>query len=467
MKITRTHILTGKGRSDRPFLVMMNLLMIIFSMIIGGCGHVGRQGDLPALMKAYRRYGDSLAKSNRYLEAVVSYGNAMVLAEKGGQWLFAAEVAKEKGDMLRLNCQWHDAAVMAQREQKFLKRSLSSSSRSMGKASQALVAEAKRSSLQRQIADGYSAGEIMKALLLSSQLMTMERKTGVDSLCYALMLSETDQPDLAWKYSRVDTVFRNTPLYYTLLANIFTARGDFEGACKAYRQREALGPGSIGSESFPCLAEPSVVDQLEINRKLNEQRVSEAYRNIIFLILPLLLLIGVGCWYLLHSYEKWKKDSEDKISLVEQAYEEMRLKKEKHHSEIVSKLFSSQYALMDEIGNLVSCSRDSSAARKKVADKVDRLLNEMKVGGDQLDEMIRQADEHYGGVYSDLKRDLPNLKDADYKLYLFSLYRLSPLTIALLLGDQKVNAVYDRKRRLKDKIKTLPDVQARRYLSYL
>ena len=65
------------------------------------------------------------------------------------------------------------------------------------------------------------------------------------------------------------------------------------------------------------------------------------------------------------------------------------------------------------------------------------------------------------------RSDVVGLKEADYCLYLFSVVDLSVITIAVLLGEEKIEAVYNRKARLKLKIKQLDRGKADKYMAYL
>jgi hypothetical protein len=68
---------------------------------------------------------------------------------------------------------------------------------------------------------------------------------------------------------------------------------------------------------------------------------------------------------------------------------------------------------------------------------------------------------------SDFRRDLPGLKDDDYKLYLYSILGFSASTIELFLKESKVENVYNRKARLKNKINQLEQSKREMYLSCL
>ncbi len=66
------------------------------------------------------------------------------------------------------------------------------------------------------------------------------------------------------------------------------------------------------------------------------------------------------------------------------------------------------------------------------------------------------VNEHYAGAFDWLKAAYPGIKDVDYKLYVYTALGFSAGAVALLLGIDKVSIVYDRKRRLKARLLSLP-----------
>ena len=62
---------------------------------------------------------------------------------------------------------------------------------------------------------------------------------------------------------------------------------------------------------------------------------------------------------------------------------------------------------------------------------------------------------------------MPNLKEADYLLFLYTTLGFSITAIALFLNEEKVDAVYNRKARLKNKIRNLGTSKYELYAKYL
>lgn len=85
----------------------------------------------------------------------------------------------------------------------------------------------------------------------------------------------------------------------------------------------------------------------------------------------------------------------------------------------------------------------------------------------KIENLERMVDKNCDNVISDLKKDLPGLKEADYNLFLYSILGFSTSTIALFLKEEKLTSVYERKRRLKDKIKQLNSIHRDNYLDFL
>lgn len=80
--------------------------------------------------------------------------------------------------------------------------------------------------------------------------------------------------------------------------------------------------------------------------------------------------------------------------------------------------------------------------------------------------MEKHVDKIYNNVFTSFRQDFPSLKDNDYRLFLFIILGLSNAAISLLLKEEKLSAIYERKRRLKEKIKNLPQEKQEMYMFF-
>ena len=135
-------------------------------------------------------------------------------------------------------------------------------------------------------------------------------------------------------------------------------------------------------------------------------------------------------------------------------------------SSIIRELLASKYELLEELCNIIiSCSNPRSA-RQRIAESVTTLIDNLSIRSDKIIAMEHQVDTMYDNLFSDFRKDLPSLKDADYRLYLFTIFGLSNTAISIFLKEDKLTAIYDRKRRLKDRIRQLDPTKCARYMAF-
>lgn len=204
-----------------------------------------------------------------------------------------------------------------------------------------------------------------------------------------------------------------------------------------------------------------------------------------------LIILGLGFLVLLLSYFfhlyilKQKREIEDSVLLAEALKEQLSLEVSKHEMTVVSsnrkieeydkkisdakttikELLSSKYEVLEDVCQILRECDNSAAAKRKIANVMTSFINEISLDGKKLDMLEERVNEIYGNVMKEIRKDLPDMKEIDYNLYLFMILGISNPSISILLKEKKINAVYDRKRRLKDKIKALSPVLQSKYMA--
>lgn len=212
----------------------------------------------------------------------------------------------------------------------------------------------------------------------------------------------------------------------------------------------------------------SIAEYYNLNKKIDEAEIQSTrimnWAVIISSMSIILILVMVG-WYV---YNIQNKKISAKVLLANQLQEELSKSKQDNtnSTDIIKSLMSTQYELLEELSSIVLRNNDTKVARKKIADTVTRIIEEFSIRSDKIVALENKVDSLYNNLMSDFKIDLPNLKEVDYRLFLFSVLGLSNATISLFLKEDKIDAVYNRKRRLKDKIKQLGAAKTERYLAY-
>ncbi len=194
----------------------------------------------------------------------------------------------------------------------------------------------------------------------------------------------------------------------------------------------------------------------------------EKLKKWIYVLSIIIVFSIVSCTLLLNLSNK-KKEINSKVLLAEELTESF-LKAENENSKAagyIRYLLASKYSMLEEICDIMIKCNNSKLAKQRVADSISNLISNLSIHSEQINKLEKEIDSLYENLFTDFRNDLPSLKDEDYRLYLFSILKLSNSTISILLQEEKVSAVYDRKRRLKDKIKQLDKNRAERYLSFL
>ncbi len=134
---------------------------------------------------------------------------------------------------------------------------------------------------------------------------------------------------------------------------------------------------------------------------------------------------------------------------------------------VIESLMSSKYQLLDELCFIVTETPDTRIARRRIADVVTKLIDELSIGSRRLIKLEKEVDTIYDNLYSDFCNDVPNLRETDYRIFLFSVLGLSNSVIALFIKEEKIGTIYNRRRRIKELIKKLPEDKQERYLHFL
>ena len=206
----------------------------------------------------------------------------------------------------------------------------------------------------------------------------------------------------------------------------------------------------------------------EINKNMkNDLKGARFSMWSIFLIA--IIALAVGWWVtssIIHA-QKIKLGEQLNAMCELQAYIKAGEDTNSKQKEIIKKLFASKYEMIVKLCDDLIRIPETKAMERKVVKELMSFISSLTSDKKKLKTLADQVDEIHDGLYSDFCRDLPNLKDSDYRLYLFTIFGFPNSLIATFLKEENIKSIYDRKRRLKDKIKQLTPAQSERYMSYL
>ncbi|HAB40858.1 MAG TPA: hypothetical protein DCE24_03285 [Porphyromonadaceae bacterium] len=328
-----------------------------------------------------------------------------------------------------------------------------------------------------------STREFSSAILIFENLLNSTFANSSDSLYLCLAYIGDNKPILAKRlFSKVSN--GEPSLRLAVSHRINEASGNYRAALSdlnaLYDSRD-----SVLRDYIKMPASTSTLDYLHMEKEKNKATL-ETSRKSLFLI-----ILGLGFLVLLLSYFfhlyilKQKREIEDSVLLAEALKEQLSLEVSKHEMTVVSsnrkieeydkkisdakttikELLSSKYEVLEDVCQILRECDNSAAAKRKIANVMTSFINEISLDGKKLDMLEERVNEIYGNVMKEIRKDLPDMKEIDYNLYLFMILGISNPSISILLKEKKINAVYDRKRRLKDKIKALSPVLQSKYMA--
>lgn len=131
------------------------------------------------------------------------------------------------------------------------------------------------------------------------------------------------------------------------------------------------------------------------------------------------------------------------------------------------KILLSKYEFLNAIGKLIYENPDTKIAEKKITKSFNLLIDNLSKDDRIFSDLEAIVNSSFANLMVKFRIDLPELKDIDYNLYLLSIFNFSYSTISLLLKKEAIESLYQRKKRLKQRIKNLDSVKSEYYLSFI
>ncbi|MBD5289693.1 MAG: hypothetical protein HDS26_03300 [Bacteroides sp.] len=301
-----------------------------------------------------------------------------------------------------------------------------------------------------------------EALPWHEKIIKSARANADDSLRYAFNLLANFKIDQAQeildKVSKRDSrVAHITKVYLT------AEKGNFKEAYNEYHKYilnlDTLTiPASVANIS-------GIIDEY-YNYRLAVSRVEKEKNNIIhWLIFTLVLLLSSIIIYIFFRNNSRLKDT-IKIHIDALDLLKKKIRRQKFLVTNTSELDKFHFAILEKGGQELFIYNDAKDAIKNLKKDVNQCLTKY-IEEKQLLEYLHQIlNERYDGVVDNLKRDIPTLKQADINLFILSVLNFTAKAIAGYLEVDDVDLVYGRKKRLKKKIKNLPEERRDLYLRF-
>ncbi len=202
----------------------------------------------------------------------------------------------------------------------------------------------------------------------------------------------------------------------------------------------------------------TIADYYEANRRLRDRELLYM-RMTLWLVALTVVSVALALVLLFGRYRRRKNEAiEANVRAVSELQDACSLRESERNTarEAVRRLLRERYKVLDEVCLIAWGSPDDRLARKAISNKMTELIATLASDKGEFARLETMVNEHYAGALDGLKAAYPGIKDVDYKLYVYTALGFSAGAVALLLGIDKVSIVYDRKRRLKARLLSLP-----------
>lgn len=185
-------------------------------------------------------------------------------------------------------------------------------------------------------------------------------------------------------------------------------------------------------------------------RNLNEARLKSTKAIAISIIIITVLLLTIAAIYLIR-YRKRKLEIINNNVEIARNLSELLAKDAKSQATIQS-LLAERFTVIDNLCRTLY-EAPSRVAKKRISEEITSLIDQYSSDSKKLSELETLVNRHHNNILIKLRNEFPDLKDPDFRLFMFSVLGFSNSAIAIFLGEAKITAIYDRRKRLKAKFR--------------
>jgi len=183
-------------------------------------------------------------------------------------------------------------------------------------------------------------------------------------------------------------------------------------------------------------------------------------------ILISILFISSILIVVIHKLKQQKEYNESLVGQAKELHENLStmLYQNTCLSESLSNLYKQKFEILDTLSSTYYETAGTPTSKKILLGKIENLISDFR-----NDFKTALKLEHEINIYNDnlmvkFRNDFPEFKDHEIRLFLYTAAGFSNRTISLFI-DEKIEVIYNRKSRLKAKIKKSQSPDKIRYLS--
>lgn len=209
----------------------------------------------------------------------------------------------------------------------------------------------------------------------------------------------------------------------------------------------------------------STKEYYDTQQKVNQANLKFSRLTIAFILTLSLIALSISIFIFYQYRKRQRKLIDDNIAIAQNLREIIALNDSKSQ-ETIHTLLADRFEILDNLCTILFES-PSSVARKRISDEINSIISQFSQNTEKLNDLESYVNLHHNDIMCRIKEDIPNIKDADYRLIIYSILGFSNTAIALFLKEEKITAIYDRRKRLKSKLKNLNSPYKTEYINII
>ena len=210
-------------------------------------------------------------------------------------------------------------------------------------------------------------------------------------------------------------------------------------------------------------------DYYESQAKISEYKAHNANQTVLIVVLASLFLMFI-VFVSIKVYIKRQEQAKEKyLAYINEINRQLEESKKDDYPALKKKYLSLYRSKFETIGALCeqySTSHDLVNAESSVYRKVVSLVDDFKNDYQNREKFEAMLDHDLDGIMSNLRTELPKLKEMDYSIFSLLVIGFDVTTISHIL-DVSMNTIYIRKSRIRQNIKELKSIHKSRFLEIL
>lgn len=259
----------------------------------------------------------------------------------------------------------------------------------------------------------------------------------------------------------------NEPVRYYLSYKIKKASGKYKEALTDFESFDSITNEMLRGKATQGMSN-AVTSHFEQSKRLEKVNNEKAMFRLWLIIVIILFALVILCWLFIDRYRHNREIISQYTDLARQLQEDLSIKEqtETDSQHKIADLLSTHFEEFDAICKISFECVDLPKEQQRIANEVKRLINSFS-DIKKLEQLEAMANKHYDGIMTGLRNDYENLKEEEYRFFLFSILGFSKKTIAMFLGKSTVNSIYNLRRHLIDRLRAKNSSACDRYIAML